>query len=252
MKQSMRHKQILELVSEYGYLSTEDLVNILEVSPQTMRRDLKELAENNLIRRHHGGATCISSTLNSDYRDRKSFFSKQKQAIAQEVAKMIPNGASLFIDIGTTPEAVAHALLNHKSLYIVTNNINAAHILMNNETFKITVASGDLRPDGGIIGEATVHFVSKFSLDFAVLGISAIDNDGAMLDFDFHEVQVKRAIIKNAQTIILPVDHSKFSRRAVVRVGALSDVNHLLTNRPPQETIRRFLQEHNVNLHIVE
>ena len=77
---------------------------------------------------------------NSDYIERKQFFPSQKSAIAREVAKRIPNGASLFIDIGTTPEAVASALLNHERLRIVTNNINAAHLLRQNETFDITMA----------------------------------------------------------------------------------------------------------------
>ena len=129
MKQSIRHQKIIELVNQSGYISTEELVAVLNVSPQTIRRDLNELAESNFIRRHHGGAAFPSNTENSDYSDRKLFFSAQKNCIGQKVAELIPNGASLFIDIGTTPEAVANALKKHKDLRIVTNNLNAAHIL---------------------------------------------------------------------------------------------------------------------------
>lgn len=148
MKQSIRHQKILDLVTQKGYVSTEELVSLLDVSPPTIRRDLNELAEKNLIRRHHGGAASPSTAENSDYEDRKNFFLKGKNCIAQRVASLIPNGASLFIDIGTTPEAVAKALLNHQKLRIVTNNINAAYILMQNETFDIILASGSLRQDG--------------------------------------------------------------------------------------------------------
>ncbi|MBF1229343.1 MAG: DeoR family transcriptional regulator, partial [Haemophilus parainfluenzae] len=116
MKQSLRHQKIIELVKLKGYASTEELVIELEVSPQTIRRDLNILAEQDLIRRHHGGAAPSSTAENSDYIERKQFFPSQKSAIAREVAKRIPNGASLFIDIGTTPEAVASALLNHERL----------------------------------------------------------------------------------------------------------------------------------------
>ena len=199
MKQSLRHQKIIELVKLKGYASTEELVIELEVSPQTIRRDLNILAEQDLIRRHHGGAAPSSTAENSDYIERKQFFPSQKSAIAREVVKRIPNGASLFIDIGTTPEAVASALLNHERLRIVTNNINAAHLLRQNETFDITMAGGSLRKDGGIIGEATVNFISQFRLDFGILGISAIDLDGSLLDYDYHEVQVKRAIIESSR-----------------------------------------------------
>ena len=102
MKQSIRHKRIIELATLQSYISTEELVSLLKVSPQTIRRDLNKLAENNLIRRHHGGAASPSSSENSDYNERKQFFSQAKNDIAKEVAQIIPDGASLFIDIGTT------------------------------------------------------------------------------------------------------------------------------------------------------
>lgn len=252
MKQSIRHQKIIDLVNQRGYVSTEELVTLLDVSPPTIRRDLNELAEKNIIRRHHGGAALPSSAENSDYADRKNFFLKGKNDIAQKVASLIPNGASLFIDIGTTPESVAKALLNHQKLRIVTNNINAAYILMQNESFDIILAGGSLRQDGGIIGEATVAFISQFRLDFGILGISGIDLDGSLLDYDYHEVQVKRAIIESSRETFLVTDHSKFTRRAMVRLGSISDVNHVVTDELPPEPIIEILKAHHVNLHICE
>lgn len=250
MKQSIRHQKIIELVTQLGYVSTEQLVHELNVSSQTIRRDLNELAENNAIRRHHGGAALPSNSENSDYSDRKQFFSLQKKAIAQNVAKMIPNGSSLFIDIGTTPEAVAGALLEHENLRIVTNNLNAAHILMQKKGFQITVAGGGLRLDGGIIGEATVNFINQFRLDFCILGISAVEPDGSMMDYDYHEVQVKRALMRNARNVILVTDHSKFSRRAIVRLGNLREVNYLFTDKSLPPDIVHQLDNSDVNINI--
>lgn len=244
MKQVIRHNRIVELVKEKGYLSTEELVAVLKVSPQTIRRDLNELAENNLIRRHHGGAASPSSSENSDYVERINLFSNEKKQIAKRVAQHIPNGASLFIDIGTTPEAVAYELLQHSNLRIVTNNLNAAHILKQNPEFKIIVAGGGLRQDGGIIGEATVNFISQFRLDFGVLGISAIDHDGSLLDYDYHEVQVKRAIIDSSRNTFLVADHSKFSRNAMVRLGSLFDLEYLFTDLPLSDALANLAQEH--------
>ncbi|MBN6711223.1 DeoR/GlpR family transcriptional regulator [Haemophilus haemoglobinophilus] len=252
MKQSIRHQKIVDLVTQKGYVSTEDLVALLGVSSPTIRRDLNELAEKNIIRRHHGGAALLSSSENSDYIERKNFFLKGKNCIAQKVASLIPNGSSLFIDIGTTPEAVAEALLNHQNLRIVTNNINAAYILMKNETFDIILAGGSLRQDGGIIGEATIAFIAQFRLDFGILGISSIDLDGSLLDYDYHEVQVKRAIIESSRETFLVTDHSKFIRRAMVRLGAITDVHNVVTDALPPEPIIDILREKHVKLHVCE
>lgn len=248
MKQSLRHKKIVELVKLQGYVSTENLVEALKVSPQTIRRDLNELAENNQIRRHHGGAASPSNSENSDYVDRKYFFSEEKNAIAKSVAELIPNGASLFIDIGTTAEAITNALLHHQKLRIVTNNLNVAHILMQNESFDITVAGGSLRQDGGLMGEATIDFIQQFRLDFGILGISAIDEEGSLLDYDFHEVQVKRAIIKSSRTTILASDHSKFSRRAMVRLGSVANIQYFVTDKNVPNGVQNLIEQHKVRL----
>ncbi|MDO9853405.1 DeoR/GlpR family transcriptional regulator [Glaesserella parasuis] len=250
MKQSIRHNKIIELVNQLGYVSTEELVAQLNVSSQTIRRDLNELAENNLIRRHHGGAGAPSTSENSDYIERERFFSLQKECIGMKVAEMIPDGASLFIDIGTTPEAVAFALLSHKNLRIVTNNLNAAHILKEKEDFQITIAGGGLRTDGGIIGEATVNFINQFRLDYCILGISAVESDGSMMDYDYHEVQVKRALMRNARNVVLVTDHSKFARNAIVRLGDVREVNYLFTDRPLPIELQNHLIHSDVAVHI--
>ena len=200
MKQSKRHQEIIDLVMGQGYVSTDDLVARFNVSPQTIRRDLNELADENKIRRHHGGATVPSSSVNTAYTTRKVLQLEQKDRIAKALVSHIPDGATLFIDIGTTPEAVARALMNHNDLRIVTNNLNVASLLMAKENFRVILAGGEVRNrDGGIVGEATLDFVSQFRLDFGILGISGIDLDGSLLDFDYHEVRVKQAIIENSR-----------------------------------------------------
>ncbi|SQB36930.1 DNA-binding transcriptional repressor GlpR [Citrobacter koseri] len=91
------------------------------------------------------------------------------------------------------------------------------------EDFRIILAGGELRSrDGGIIGEATLDFISQFRLDFGILGISGIDSDGSLLEFDYHEVRTKRAIIENSRHVMLVVDHSKFGRNAMVNMGSIS------------------------------
>src|SRR5699024_2168655 len=159
-------------------------------SQQNTRRDLNDLEDQNLILHHNVGAAMPSSSFNTPWHDRKATQTEEKERIARKVAEQIPNGSTLFIDIGTTPDAVAHALLNHSNLRIVTNNLNVANTLMVKEDFRIILAGGELRSrDGGIIGEATLDFISQFRLDFGILGISGIDSDGSLLEFDYHEVR---------------------------------------------------------------
>ena len=251
MKQTQRHDAIIELVKKQGYVSTEELVEQFAVSPQTIRRDLNDLADQKMILRHHGGAALPSSSVNTSWHDRKSTQTQEKERIARKVASEIPDGATLFIDIGTTPEAVAHALLNHNDLRIVTNNLNVANTLMVKEDFRIILAGGELRSrDGANIGEATLDFISQFRLDFGILGISGIDMDGSLLEFDYHEVRTKRAIIENSRCVILVTDHSKFGRNAMVNLGNMDLIDYLFTDEQPPASIQKIIEQHEVQLEI--
>lgn len=248
MKQIPRHQEIIELVKKQGYVSTDELVERFNVSPQTIRRDLNELADENKIRRYHGGATVPLSSENTSYSTRKSQNFTEKDLIAEELVKHIPNGATLFIDIGTTPEAVARALCkHHKQLRVVTNNLNAATILLPNPDITVILAGGEVRNrDGGIVGEATLDFIKQFRLDFGILGISGIDFDGSLLDFDYHEVRVKQAIIENSRSVFLAVDRSKFGRNAMVKLGNIAQIHTLFTDEEPPAEIMAILDEHNI------
>lgn len=249
MKQTQRHDVIIELVKRQGYVSTEELVEYFAVSPQTIRRDLNELAEQNRIQRHHGGAALPSSAENTAWHDRKMMYSAEKARIAQKVAAQIPDGSTLFIDIGTTPEAVAHALLNHNQLQVVTNNLNVAILLMAKPDFRVIIAGGDVRSrDGGIIGEATMDFISQFRLDYGILGISGVDMDGALLEFDYHEVRTKRAIIESSRNVILVTDHSKFGRSAMVNLGSIDMLDSLYTDKKPPEAVLKAITQGDVQL----
>ena len=210
------------------------------VSPQTIRRDLNDLADQNMILRHHGGAALPSSSVNTPWHDRKATQTAEKERIARKVATQIPNGSTLFIDIGTTPEAVAHALLNHSNLRIVTNNLNVANTLMAKEDFRIILAGGELRSrDGGIMGEATLDFISQFRLD-----------DGSLLEFDYHEVRTKRAIIENSRHVMLVVDHSKFGRNAMVNMGSISMVDAVYTDTLPPAGVMQVIADHHIQLEL--
>ncbi|MFE8072650.1 DeoR/GlpR family transcriptional regulator [Marinobacteraceae bacterium S3BR75-40.1] len=249
MNPSERHQAIVELVTQRGFVSIEDLAQHFSVTPQTIRRDINQLDEDNRLRRYHGGAGLPTSTANLAYDDRKIRLLKEKTAIAEAVAERIPNHSSLFINIGTTTETIARALLGHTHLTVITNNLHVASILSSREDFNVIIAGGVVRPrDGGIIGEATVDFIRQFKVDFAVIGISGIDAEGELLDFDYQEVRVAQAIIENSRQVFLAADHSKFGRNAMIRLGNISQATHLFTDRQPPPAIGQIVQEHGVEL----
>ncbi|WP_227370737.1 DeoR/GlpR family transcriptional regulator [Halomonas sp. M20] len=252
MNQQQRHESIIEVVGRQGYASIEQLADHFTVTPQTIRRDLNYLASRNRIRRVHGGASLESSTVNTSYTTRKSLNLDAKHRIAVTVAKHIPEDASLFINIGTTNEVIANALLEHRSLEVITNNLNVAAILQHKEHFNLIIAGGQIRArDGGIMGEATIDFINQFKVDYGIIGISGIDEDGSLLEFDYQEARVAQAIIRNSRQVFLAADYSKFQRNPVVRQGHLSQISALFTDRQPPERIRHLLKQHDVMLHLV-
>ncbi|GHB10753.1 DeoR/GlpR family transcriptional regulator [Salinicola rhizosphaerae] len=251
MTQQERHEAIVELVRRQGYVSIEELANTFDVTPQTARRDLNLLAEVGALKRVHGGAGIESSTVNTAYHTRKTLNLEAKQRIAELLASRIPDSASLFINIGTSNEFIAEALCRHSGLEVITNNLNVAAILQQKTDFNVIVAGGQVRSrDGGIIGEATIDFINQFKVDYGIIGISGIDRDGSLLEFDYQEVRVAQAIIRNSRQVFLAADHTKFRRNAVVRQGNLAQLDAFFTDRPPPEPLVQLMRENDVALHV--
>jgi len=246
-----RQSDIVALAKAEGRVTVEALAERFAVTPQTIRKDLNELCESGVLNRYHGGAVPTSGAANYGYEARRRLAPEGKREIGIAAAKLIPDGASLIINIGTTTEQVATALRGHKGLMIITNNLNVAHILQGHDEIEVVVAGGILRhSDGGIVGEAAVDFIRQFRVDYAVIGTSAIDADGTLLDFDYREVTVAKAIMACARKSILVADSMKFERTAPVRVGHLIDLDVFVTDRALPENLDKLCREHNVRIEI--
>ena len=252
MNLSLRQQQIMIEARENGQVMVDDLVKQLDVTPQTIRKDLNALCEYKLLARLHGGAVLASGVDNMGYEYRKHIASGEKQVVAQLCARQIPDNSSLFINVGTTTEAVAHALLDHSNLMVITNNLNVANILIQKPDFEVIVAGGVLRhADRAIVGEATVDFVRQFKLDYAVVGTSAIDDAGSLLDYDYREVRVTQAILENARECFLVTDRSKLERSAPVRVAHVSQLTGLFMDRLDSAELRATCEQHGVMIHTI-
>ena len=233
MSQSFRHPDILEIARAEGKVVVEDLALRFGVTVQTIRRDLTELASVGKLERVHGGAILPSGVRNILYEERRRLNEQAKIAIGRACAAAIPEASSVFLDIGTTTEAVAQALIDHRDLMVVTNNLNVAHILLANPDCEIVLAGGALRrSDSGLVGHLTARTIENFKFDHAILGCSALDPDGDMLDFDIQEVLVGQTLLRRSREVMLVADQSKFKRSAPARIGSLRDVDHVFTDAP--------------------
>ncbi|WP_306046184.1 DeoR/GlpR family DNA-binding transcription regulator [Nioella sp. MMSF_3534] len=248
-----RQSDILHRARSEGRVMVEGLSEAFGVTVQTIRRDLSELCDARLLDRIHGGAVLPSGVTNIGYEDRRRLNADAKEAIARACAAEIPNGASLFLNIGTTTEAVARALRGHSGLMVVTNNMNAAQILAANPSCEVVLTGGALRrADGGLVGDLAVQTIRAFKVDVAVIGASALDADGDLLDFDIQEVRVAHAILQQARQAILVADQGKLTRAAPVRIGSLSDLDIWVTDTDPPATLRALCRDSGTEIRVAE
>jgi DeoR family glycerol-3-phosphate regulon repressor len=231
MVQTLRKPEIINITRREGMVTVDHLVAHFGVSAQTIRRDLTELADAGQLERVHGGAILPSTTVNIGYSERRELNQATKVDIARLCAKQIPNDCSVFLNIGTTTEAVAVELLQHQGLLVVTNNMNIANILSAGSGVNVIVTGGNLRrSDGGLVGDFAKATIQQLRFDYAVIGCSALREDGDILDFDVQEVGVSKTIIRQSDSVILVSDSSKFERKAPARIASIADVDMFITD----------------------
>jgi DeoR family glycerol-3-phosphate regulon repressor len=253
MTMTPRQSDILDRARQMGRVGVEDLATAFGVTVQTIRRDLTELCEAGLLARTHGGAMLPSGVTNIAYEERRRLSADAKEAIGRSAAALIPAGASLFLNIGTTTEAVARALADTPSLMVVTNNLNVAQIMGAHPTAEVILTGGLLRrADGGLTGDMAVETIRQFKVDIAVIGASALDTEGDLLDFDPDEVRVSRAILSQARSAMLVADQGKLSRAAPVRIGSLRDLDRWVTDGAPPAPLQHLCAEAGTKVTIAE
>lgn len=248
-----RHDDILDLLRAEGAVDVDALARRFDVSSQTIRQDLRALADRGLVTRTHGGARRVETVSNREYAERRRQNAAAKRRMAQRAARLIPDECSVALNIGTSTEQVARALSGHRGLVVLTNNINIVTLMMGGACRELILVGGVVRQsDGAIVGEDAVAFIARYKVDVAVIGASALDADGAVLDYDAREVHVARAILMNARRRILVCDHTKFQRTAPVRICDVADLDHVVTDRAPPDAFIRAARRGDTEILITE
>jgi DeoR family transcriptional regulator, glycerol-3-phosphate regulon repressor len=242
MPLSQRQAQIADMIRQQDFIRVEDLARHFQVTPQTIRRDLSLLCDRGMARRLHGGVQRMNTFGNVAYAWRQVLNSEAKQTIALEVARHVPNGVTLAFSIGTTPEIVSRALLDHHDLRIFTNNLNIAMLACANPTFEVTVAGGRLRnEDRDVMGAGMEALFGAYKVDIGIYGVAGVDEDGTLLDFYEEEVRARQMIRENCRSAYLVLDHTKFGRTAHVRGGKIDEAGKIFCDRQPPPGILAML-----------
>ena len=226
---SSRQHSIMGFIREHGSVQVDELSAYLQVTPQTIRRDLNHLYELELVQRVHGGAVIKDSVENLGYGARKILMAAEKAEIARLTAEIIPDNSSMYINIGTTTERVAEFLVDRSDMLVITNNINVASTLWPSRGIEVMIAGGLTAPRRNCrLCSMSPGPGATFKLDYAVIGCSAIDGSGEFYDYDLREVRITQAIIGHARSVIMVTDSTKLERNASVIVGNLADIDTLV------------------------
>lgn len=253
MRQSVRQSSILEAVARTGTCSVTQLAHSLGVSDETIRRDIKALAATGRVIKIHGGVTLPDMLRESAFEQRLRENPDAKRAIARRAAREINNGESLMLDTGSTTAYIAHALRDHRDLMVVTNSIDIARALATRNGNRVFMAGGELRvDDGAAFGPSAASFIEQFRVRTAFLSIGAIDERDGPMNYDLAEAAFSRVVVERADRTILAADHSKFGRRANVKVVPWSAVDILITDQPPAEPFARQLADADVEVMVAE
>ncbi len=242
-----RQAEILKVLKRDGRAIVDDLAELLETTPQTIRKDLNTLAKDNQIIRFHGGATLAAGTEYAGFDVRREIQREEKDLIGAAVAAEIPNHSNVILNGGTTTLAVARHLVHHVGLKVVVDSVNLANELRGCVGVQVIVPSGIVRhADGAILGASAVEFIRKFRADVAVVGAAGVGADGALADYDLEESAVSSAIIACGRNVVLAVDSSKFGKLAPLTFGTVGDVDTIVTDRHFDPDLKALAESNDV------
>ncbi|WP_420549072.1 DeoR/GlpR family DNA-binding transcription regulator [Curvivirga sp.] len=248
-----RLSDILKELRLTGHATISDLANRLEVSEETIRRDLKLLSKEGLIEKHHGSATLRNYSSEPEFHHRIEENREIKKQVAKLAASSISDGDVVFLDIGTTTAFVAEALMNHRDLTIVTNSVVIANTTFAERGFKTYLTGGEIRShDGGMFGPEAYDAIKRYCINKAILSTAGIHHAYGFLTHHLCEAELYSEVAKMAEMTIICADSEKYNRRAPIKLLDFDDVDILYSDRVPAKALRKELEKHNVTMRLLD
>ena len=237
-----RQSAIVEAARTDGTVRIGELAQQMDVSLETIRRDIRPLVDAGALVKHHGAVSLAVLSVEAPFERRMRENALEKRIIARQAAAMISDGDSVMMDTGTTTSILARELLHKTNLTIVTNSSDIARTLATVNGNKVYMAGGELRGDNGAaFGRSAIEFVSSFSVRHAIISIAAVDAANGLMDHQLAEAEFARTVLSCGQQRTVVTDHTKFSRSALVKVCGFNDFDLLITDEmPPNDVIGRM------------
>ncbi|KHJ39045.1 MULTISPECIES: DeoR/GlpR family DNA-binding transcription regulator [Pedobacter] len=227
-----RHQFILNKLQKEEYIAVVDLCKELDVSPVTIRKDLKLLEEKNLLFKTHGGATLQNPyTIDRPVNEKEKIQSLEKVKIASTAAGMIQENDALIIASGTTVLALARAIPANMHLTVVTAALNVALELTRHQNIEVLQLGGLLRKSSSsVTGSYAETILKDFFCNKLFLGVDGIDLEFGLTTTSSMEAQLNREMIKVAQKTIVLADSTKFGKRGFGKICPIDEIDHIITD----------------------
>lgn len=246
---SKRQADILQVVREHGSRSIGELADALQVTTETIRRNIKPLIDEGLVSKFHGGVMLPQRTEEPPFQRRMHENREAKQQAAKLAAKLIHNGDSIMLDTGATTAYVAQALENHTNLFVVTNCAQISWLLAPRGGNRVFMVGGELRgDDAAAFGSAALTFIRQFKVKYGVLSIGGISMSGELMDFHYCEAEFSRGVMEQAEEVWVVADSSKLGREAPIKVCDLSAIDRILTNEKPAPEFLALCEQYDVKV----
>lgn len=239
---SRRHAEIRRLLHDHMSASVADLADWLSVSAETVRRDLRLMAERGEILKMHGAAALPHAVGEAPFERRMRENALGKRAIARRAAQAIEDGDSIMLDTGTTTSYLARELLQKRALTVVTNSCDIARTLSTVTGNTVHMAGGELQGDNGAaFGNSTIAFVQRFNVRHAIVTAGALDAAIGVNDYNLAEAEFAATVLSRGERCVVITDHSKFRRSALVNVCGFDQLDCLVTDAKPPDDLARAL-----------
>ncbi|PSP55490.1 DeoR family transcriptional regulator [Halobacteriales archaeon QS_1_67_19] len=232
MLPAARKRQIVELVSERGGCSVDELAEALDCSKATIRRDLNDLASEQLIERSHGGAVPATTVgQEQTYGQKEVQNLEAKMAIADRAVEEIRENHVVFFDSGSTTMQVAKRAPKDGSFLAVTNS-PLLGLELGTEDAEVKLTGGSLRQSTrALVGPSAERFMERATFDLLFLGTNAIDPDRGLMTPNEDEARLKELMIQKSRRVVLLADGSKLDEQSFLRFAGFEDLDAFITDQ---------------------
>lgn len=249
LRLNSRQEQLVERLRRDRMLSITALAEALQVSTETIRRDVRSLAAKGVVVKQHGNVLWPENRDDEPLQRRMAANMGGKKRIAQAIAREIKDGESLLIDSGSTTMYVAEALRGHRNLTVVTISAPIAQMLAPGEGNRVFLAGGEVRADDcAAYGPACLAYLGQFSAETAIISAAAISREFGIMDHHMCEVEVCRILVGRAERVIVAADHSKYSAKGLIAACPLAEIDLIVTDAAPPADLAAALEGDDVEL----